>query len=209
MLLLEKEIQEIKSEDIRKFVEEALAKADPKFWESPCSSSGRRHPPEDNGRGGLIRHIQKRVAVGEQFARRAGFSQRELDMALAGIILHDICKKGIPWGENTDYTHGFIASQWLEQFKLGDETAKRIILNAIRYHMAPWCYVVDPLKETFSKKEMEENLNETRRALVAPSRVELVVREGDYWASRETISFLPGVSVAMPEDKVHDSPEEI
>lgn len=207
--MLRKEVQKIESKDIRKFVEEALAKADPKFWESPSSSSGKRHPPEDNGKGGLIRHIQKGVVVVEQFARRASFSPREIDMALTGIILHDICKNGVPWREETNSIHGFIASQWLEQFELKDETAKRMILDAIRYHMAPWCHIINPFEDrVYSKQEMMKNLEELRRALTNPGRIELAVREGDYWSSRQNMSFLPGVCAAIPKDEVHDSPEE-
>lgn len=208
-LNLDREVQKIKSIYIRKFVKKALLKADPMFWKAPCSSSGKYHPPEDQEEGGLIRHIQKGVIVVEQFARRAQFDEVELDMAIAAILLHDICKDGVPpWGKHTDYTHGLIGSKWLEQFELRNRAMKKAILDAVRYHMAPWCYAVSPFNNrAYTKEEMMQNINELSRALTNPSRIELAVREGDYWSSRETMSFLPGKQIVF-DPRVHDTPEE-
>lgn len=206
---LDREVQKIQSIDIREFVKMALSKADPMFWKAPCSSSGKYHPPEDQIEGGLIIHNQKGVVVVEQFARRAQFSEIELDMAISAMLLHDICKDGIPpWGRHTDYTHGLLGSRWLEQFKLRDKVVKRMILDAVRYHMAPWCYAVNPFEyRAYTKEEMMRNINELSRALTNPSRIELAVREGDYWGSRETMSFLPGKTIVF-DPRVHDTPEE-
>jgi len=206
--MLEKEIEKIKSRSIRRFTEEALLKADSRFWLAPCSSTGKYHPPEDRGEGGLVRHIRKAVVVAGEFGRRAKFSQLEFDLAISAVILHDICKNGIPWGEYTDFTHGLIASEWLKQFKLSNELVKQMILDAVRYHMAPWCYAVNPFENrVYSAEEMRKNLDELSRALVCPSRIELAVREGDYWASRQEMSFLPGKSIVY-DPRVHDTPEE-
>lgn len=206
---LDREVRMIKSIYIREFVKKALFKADPMFWKAPCSSSGKYHPPEDQIEGGLIIHVQKGVVVVEQFARRAQFDEIELDMAIAAMLLHDICKDGTPpWGRHTDYTHGLLGSRWLERFELRNKVTKKMILEAVRYHMAPWCYAVNPFEfRKYSKEEMMQNINELSRALTSPSRIELAVREGDYWGSRETMSFLPGKSVVF-DPRVHDTPKE-
>ncbi len=208
MEVLEKELSRIKSRSLRTFTEEALSKADPNFWEAPCSSTGKHHPSEDQGKGGLVRHIKKGNVVIEEFGRRAKFAQLEFDMAHCAYDLHDICKNGIPWGASTDYTHGYLASEWLKQFKLSNEVVKQTIIDAVRYHMAPWCYAVNPFENRgYSKEEMMQNINELSRALVNPSRIELAVREGDYWGSRQEMSFLPGKSIVF-DPRLHDSPEE-
>jgi hypothetical protein len=206
---LSEQIEKISSVPIRDFVVEALEHADPKFWTAPCSSTGKYHPPEDQGEGGLIRHLIKGTAVVEQFARRAQFSQLEQDLAIASYLLHDCCKDGMPWGEYTDYTHGLIAYNWLQQFRLDDEYAKQTILDGVRYHMAPWCYAVSPFRKEgdFTKEEMMLNINELTRALVSPSRVELAVREADYWSSRQSMSYMPGYTIVQ-DKRVHDSPEK-
>ena len=36
------------------------------------------------------------------------------------IALLDIKKNGEPWGASTDYAHGIIGAEWLEQFPLDD-----------------------------------------------------------------------------------------
>lgn len=206
--LIYSEVLRIESEDIRTFVVVALSQVDPKFWVSPASSTGKYHPAEDNGEGGLVRHVYKGSAgIIDQYGRRSGFGQREVDMARAAFLLHDTCKNGVTWGEVTDYSHGLIASQWLEQFTLEDEGAKREILNAVRYHMSQWSYAVNPFENRFYlKEELLANLAEISRALADPSRIELAVQEADYWSSRKEMSFFPGVDTDWNKD-THDAPE--
>lgn len=199
------DLAKIKDNNIRTFTESVLEAVDDKFYTEPCSSSGRFHPPEDNGVGGVVRHVKKGVVVVEQFARRAMFSDMEKDIALSAYLLHDTCKNGIQWGKDTDYTHGYIASEWLKQFKLEDKFAKESLLDAVRYHMAPWAFRHTPwAKESFTKQEMQENIAELHRALTNPTRIELAVREADYWSSREGMSYLPGANIVG----VHDAPSE-
>lgn len=200
--LIQNEVEKIQSEDIKNFTYRVLAEVNPKFWISPASSSGKYHPPEDNGEGGLVRHVIKGVAVIEQFARRAIFTQRELDEARSAFLLHDTQKCGLGWmSEKTDYTHGKIAADWLEKFELADSAAKSEIISAVRYHMAPWCYTVNPFEDrTYAAEEMKANWEETTRASF-PSRVERAVQEADYWSSRESMSFLPGHPVNYQDTK--------
>lgn len=194
--LIQKEIEKIVSEDIKEFTYQAFTEVDEHFWTAPASSSGKYHPPEDNGEGGLVRHVIKGVAVVEQYGRRAKFTSRELDMGISAFLLHDTCKNGVVWDfGQTDYTHGLIAAKWLEKFDLADSMAKEQILSAVRYHMAPWCYAVSPYEERpYTKEEMNKNLDELTRAMY-PTRVEKAIQEADYWSSRQSMSYFPGVAV--------------
>lgn len=194
--LIQKEIEKIASEDIREFTYQAFGEVDAKFWVSPASSTGKYHPAEDNGEGGLVRHVVKGVAVVEQYMRREVASQREVDMAICAFLLHDTCKNGVVWeAEFTNYTHGKIAAEWLEKFELSDQTAKKEIISAVRYHMGQWSYAVNPFEERpYSKQEMMDNVNEVIRAL-HPSRIEKAVQDADYWSSRQSMSFFPGVAI--------------
>lgn len=203
MRLVQKEIEKIGSEDIKDFTYRVFAEVDPKFWISPASSTGKYHPAEDNGEGGLVRHVVKGVAVVEQYMRREVATHGELDIAYSAFLLHDTCKNGVVWESNfTDYTHGLIAARWLEKFDLADDAAKREIISAVRYHMGQWSYVVTPFEDRpFTKDEMMSNLNEVIRAL-HPSRIEKAVQDADYWASRQSMSFFPGVSVDFHQPKV-------
>jgi hypothetical protein len=204
--------------DTTNFTITALLHADDEFWVSPCSSSGKYHPPEDQGIGGLARHVQKGVVVVMCIARRDMFEKYEQDCALAAYILHDIKKNGEPWGDNTQYNHGKTASEWLEQFYL-EPLRKKMILDAVRYHMAPWNSTLPNDKYSlifskdssnhFSAKEFAEELEEQKRGLF-PNKIEQAVQWADYFASREGMSFLPDKTIVPDprQDGKHDSPEE-
>jgi len=200
--LIQKEIEKITDENIKNFTYQAFAEVDPKFWISPSSSTGKYHPEEDNGEGGLVRHVVKGIAVVEQYLRREMATLREIDIAKSAFLLHDTCKNGVVWESSfTNYTHGFIAAKWLEKFDLTDESAKQEIINAVRYHMGQWSYVVSPFEDRpYTKEEMMANVNEIIRAL-HPSKIERAVQDADYWASRQSMSFFPGVTVDFRQTK--------
>jgi len=220
--LLSEEIKLIESRSVRQFTEKALKAADENFWKVPCSSSGRFHPPEDNGEQGLVRHVKKAVYVGTQYARREKFEGYEHDAMVSAIILHDIKKNGEPWGKDTDYRHGIIAANYLGNFSLRDNTLKKIITDAVRYHMAPWNTTIDNERlykmlaknkdVIFTAEEMYLEVEERLRGK-SPTRVEAAVQNADYWASREGMSFIPGYTI-MPDTNRkkelcrHDSPEQ-
>ena len=195
----------ITSPGIKRFTRNFLARVPEQFWEVPSSSSGKYHPPEDQGPGGLVRHVIKGLEVVVSEARLAQLTPREQNQALSAFTLHDTFKNGVPWGENTDYTHGIIAAEQILaspcRINLQDREA---IAGAVRYHMSRWSYLVDPWKkESFTRRELQGSLDELARALYSPSRIERVVQIADYWASRPNISFMPGVTVA---DFRHDNP---
>jgi hypothetical protein len=211
------EVGKIKDKGILCFTLAALANADNKFWTSPCSSSGRFHPLEDNGECGLLRHLIKASGVVENFARKVMFNDYELDMARAAALMHDICKDGNPWGTFTDYRHGIIASDFLEQFYLENRTVKQIIKDAVRYHMSPWNTSLSPEKYfllnakggsskegvVITPEDIKAELEEVKRGLMPHSAIETCVQEADYWASRSNMSFFPGFSIKLEER--HDS----
>jgi hypothetical protein len=187
---LKKEAEKIQDESVKNFTFLALASADEEFWTCPASSSGKYHPPEDNGVGGLLRHIVKAVCIGEYFAENHNFSRYQSDLAISAILLHDIKKCGEPWGEHTDPRHGAIGAKWLEQFDLEDRTGKEIILNAVRYHHGRWATTL-AYDEELNPENMQAEMDEKMRARNPHSVIEVCVQEADYWASRPKISFLP------------------
>jgi len=193
--LINKKIEKIQNVYIKGFTQIAFNKADPAFWICPCSSSGRFHPPKDNGEGGLVRHLIKAVAVTEELARRENFTQYETDLAISATLLHDIKKNGEPWGDKTDYSHGIIGAKYLEQFDLPDHTGKQIILDAVRYHMAPWNTICSVYGCELSSEEQKEEIKEKLRGSRPHSIIEKCVQDADYWASRSSMSFFPGKNI--------------
>jgi hypothetical protein len=217
----QKEINKIKDGKILAFAKAALDSADPMFFFAPCSSSGRFHPPEDNGQCGLLRHLIKASSIVENYARRAQFTEYELDQARCAVLIHDICKNGEIWNENTDYRHGIIGYNFLDRFYLEDKTAKENIKNAVRYHMSPWNTTLSPEKYfllngkggekkegiiIITPQEINQELEEVKRGLMPHSIIEKCVMEADYWASRNSMSFMPRIAVNL--EYRHDNPTQ-
>jgi hypothetical protein len=138
----EAEIGKIRSAGIRKLVRLALdetAKANGYFFKGQASSSGKYHPACCNVKGGIIRHSKRAVDIAEHLARCLGFDERQRDVCIAALILHDTWK-------NEFQKHGQKAAETivnllgenrelLTDIGLGD--AMKIALS-VRYHMGRW-----------------------------------------------------------------------
>ena len=172
------QIEKIESPHIRKFTKNALDKAHDQFWLVPSSSSGKFHPPEDQGEGGLIRHLVKASEVAYELARFYNITTQDRDIVVSAAILHDIQKNGIPWGISSDSNHALVAYHWLDEFDL-DQPYKNKIRKCVRYHMSRWSGL---------KKEIER--------ATRPNTNELIVQLSDYFSSRKNVSFLPGISLS-------------
>jgi len=214
-------LETVQSKSLVKTVREILRNVDEKFWTDHCSNRD-KHPPEDQGEGGLLRHTIKCTYIFEEISRRERFEDYEFDAGMSATILHDIKKNGKKWGKTTDYKHGIIGAEFIKKFYFADKTIKKLVMNSVRYHMAPWNTTFskprikharkNPDKYIFSYNELMSELEERTRGLF-PNKIEKAVQESDYWGSRKNVSFYPGVTV-MPDNKrekkcnTHDSPEE-
>jgi len=172
----------VRDKEIREFTRKALQEADPKFWTAPCSSSGKYHPPEDQVEGGVIIHSRKAVRVViDLFSFFDIQDQLAKDKIIAAVILHDICKYGMPWGERTDYTHGHIAAKWLQQFIPENKEATvniKEVIDLIANHMGIW-----------NKPEPTPAI--TKGSVCGQKEImHLIIQLADYWASRKWCSFV-------------------
>jgi len=203
--LVEPILKTIKNRSIRRFTEDALTNSSNGFWVSPCSSTGEYHPPENQVAGGIIIHSVKAVVIAREYAIFNKLSPFELDCTIVATLLHDIEKYGRPWGKRTDPTHGYLGWLYLERYRLNIK-AKEIIRNAVRYHMAQWVHMVDPYRESFSKKELGLEREELIRAL-NPTKVERAVQLADYFSSRRQMSYLPERTIIF-DKRTHNTSEE-
>jgi len=177
------QLKEIKDPNIKNFVKEFLNQAPKEFWHSPCSGTGKYHPPENQGDAGLIRHLIKCVQTARDLCRYFKLSQRDTDIVMVATILHDIKKNGDPWGQNTDMNHGLIGAEFIDKFKL-KEPEKTEIKNCVRYHLNRF---------TGTKEDIKRASN--------PTQKELIVQLTDLFCSRKYASFLPGINVKEEDIK--------
>lgn len=180
-------INAINDVKIRTLIEVALHEAHQDFFIIPASSSGKYHPNEDNGKGGLVRHTIKCVTVVQNLFDFFGIKiKNERDIVIAACILHDICKNGLPesWGKHTVLNHGLVAYSWLDQFELRSKYTKELIRLCVRYHMSIWS---DPKEEAIA-------------AVNNSSPLIKIVQVADMISSRREISFFPGIEMVVNND---------
>ncbi len=87
---LEDEISHIDDDNLRV----AVATCVEDYWEKmkilSASTSGKYHPPEERGPGGMVLHIRRMCNLAIQLDRHLALSMYEKDLLIAGCILHDI-----------------------------------------------------------------------------------------------------------------------
>lgn len=135
--ILQSEINLIENLDIRQFTIKALEKAPDYFWEIPASSSGKYHPLDSLGKGGLVRHTQKVVYFAIELCRATSIDGDGKDIAISASLLHDTLKSGV---ENTGHTvdeHPLLPIEFYSE--LAELTGNYDdIMESIKTHMGIW-----------------------------------------------------------------------
>lgn len=177
-----KELEMIGNEDIRIFVSTAIENLPDYFFEVAASSTGKFHPDYALGDGGLVRHTCAAVRFAnhllclEQFQK--GFTDRERDIVISAILLHDGWKHGDKNSKFTVFEHPQIAADWIRNQTVLDnlipDTDRELIASGIESHMGEW---------TTNKKSK----------IVLPNpktKIQKFVHMCDYLASRKDIEVI-------------------
>ena len=165
----------------RKLTERALEEAPAAFWTAPASTSGKYHPAESLGRGGLVRHTRKVFRLTQDLLNMRGieFEDTRHSIALSAALLHDTWKV-MKETEHSVFEHPVLAAlavnQLLKEFEPEISSREGMQLcQAIRSHMGRW---------TTSKR--------SSYTLPEPlSTIDFIVHTADYLASRKHITLLP------------------
>ena len=110
------EINKIKGTTFKQHIIELLKIAPDDILNMPSSSTGKYHPADEISKDGMIRHIKRCVIVAEETARMRGHTDEELDILIAGCILHDLFKQGIPRGKWTVKEHPIFSYEHIEKY---------------------------------------------------------------------------------------------
>ena len=177
-----KELDYIKNEDIRSFAKLALENLPDYFFETAASSSGRYHPTYALGVGGLVRHTCAATRFANHLLQleqnQNVFTERERDLIIVSIMLHDGWKHGNAGSTFTTHEHPQVCADWIETNEIFNEVLpledRKIIASAISSHMGQW--------------------NETKRSKVVLNKpvteIQKFVHMCDYLASRKDIEVL-------------------
>ncbi len=157
--LFEKELNYIKDSRIRENISVLINLLPDYFFLVAASSTGKYHPSFTLGEGGLLRHTKVAVKIAYELLNNntiSNFTDKEKDLIICALILHDGLKYGNPKSEYTVVEHPLLSSKFIEDNKnklnFTDEEIK-YIRKCIETHMGEWNKdykenVVLPLAET-------------------------------------------------------------
>ena len=121
----------------------------PEYWlEEPASSTGKYHPEYALGKGGLLRHSKAAMRIGFELLSNPcigdKYTDREKDLILMSLLVHDGLKLGLPQEKYTRFDHPILMGKFIldhkDEIGLNLEDAN-FMNDVIKTHMGPW--VVD------------------------------------------------------------------
>jgi len=143
--IFEKEINYIKNEEYRKNIQILLELLPDYFYEIPASSTGKYHPKYATGYSGLVRHTKVAVRIAYELLSNntmgQAFNDREKDLIIMALMLHDGLKSGIIKQKYTAFDHPLLVANFIRDNKskltLNDMDIE-FIAQTIESHMGEW-----------------------------------------------------------------------
>lgn len=118
----------------------------PEYWfHEAASSTGKYHPEYALGEGGLLRHSKAAMRIGfellENPAIGGKYTDREKDLMLMSLLVHDGLKLGIKQERYTRFDHPILMAEFIKENKdeigLNEEDAS-FMADVIKTHMGVW-----------------------------------------------------------------------
>ncbi len=134
---LDEELEQLQDPSIRLFVTKALERVPDYFWHVPASASGRFHPLDTLGDGGLVLHTKRVVYLVTEIAKVFKLDGVKLDILRAAAMLHDSFKNGIADEDHTEEDHPLIVRHQLKDLESETHHFEEI-MGAIERHQGLW-----------------------------------------------------------------------
>ena len=118
----------------------------PEYWlEEAASSTGKYHPEYALGKGGLLRHSKAAMRIGYELLNNPcigdKYTDREKDLMLMSLLVHDGLKLGMPQEKYTRFDHPILMGEFVldnrDKIGLSEEDAN-FMNDVIKTHMGPW-----------------------------------------------------------------------
>ena len=118
----------------------------PEYWfEVAASSTGKYHPEYALGKGGLLRHSKAAMRIGYELLSDPcigdKYTDREKDLILMSLLVHDGLKLGLPKEKYTRFDHPILMGKFIldhmDEIGLNKEDAN-FMNDVIKTHMGPW-----------------------------------------------------------------------
>ncbi len=136
----------IQDSDLRERLVLILDEYLPNYWFSvEASSTGKYHPRYAAGEGGLLRHSKAAMAIGYELLQNPtfgnNFNQREKDLLLMSLLIHDGLKYNFEKEEYTRFDHPVLMAKFImDNYQLWDITEEdaKYMSSVVASHMGPW-----------------------------------------------------------------------
>ena len=118
----------------------------PDYWfNEAASSTGKYHPEYALGDGGLLRHSKAAIRIGFELLENpvigGKYTDREKDLMLMSLLVHDGLKLGIPQEKYTRFDHPILMGKFIvdnrEEIGLSKSDAE-FMNDVIKTHMGSW-----------------------------------------------------------------------
>ena len=140
-----KEISYIKDEKVKKSLKYMVDKLPDYFFTVAASSTGKHHPEFAAGEGGLLRHTKAAIRIAYELLQNPAignkYTEKEQDLMLMGLLLHDGLKLGKEKGKYTKIDHPILMQKYLiEEADNLDITKEEVdfVGDVIKTHMGFW-----------------------------------------------------------------------
>ena len=143
--ILKKEINYVKDSSRRGDLKTLIELLPEYFFEVPASSTGKYHPAFSLGDGGLVRHTKVAVRIAVELLNNNSvgmkFNEKDRDLIIMALILHDGVKSGMEKSKYTKADHPLLVSKLImeNKDKLSLEVDDiRKMCSMIESHMGEW-----------------------------------------------------------------------
>ncbi|MBR7042432.1 MAG: HD domain-containing protein, partial [Bacilli bacterium] len=112
------------------------------FFKIPASSTGKYHPKFASTEHGLVKHTKVAVRIAfDLFQLNDTFTDKEKDLIIMALIMHDGLKKGLVEVEYTRFDHPLLVSKLImehsKELKMNIDDV-RLFCRMIESHMGKW-----------------------------------------------------------------------
>ena len=142
------EIDTLQDIDNRRFAHALLSNVPDYFFSVPASSSGKYHPSNDLGNGGLVRHSISVARMLDHLLEPNGyydFDDEQKELLKIAALFHDCMKSGTQEeyekGKHTKFLHPLYAANFIMSIAInyGYSYEKALLIyNAVISHMGQW-----------------------------------------------------------------------
>lgn len=138
----EKEISYIKEGTYREDIKKLINLLPDYFFTIPASSTGKYHPKFASTEHGLVKHTKAAVRIAyDMFETVNNFTDKDKDLVIMALIMHDGLKKGNPEEQYTRFDHPLLVSKLImehaSELSMDINDVRRMCM-LIESHMGKW-----------------------------------------------------------------------